>query len=770
MDLSLDEIPMDIEEDDNMAGPSTLHNTDSESDDENSSKIRKRKKVASSKLPVHFKGLMGEANLRFARGDLVLAKKMCYEVIRNCPDAYEPYLTLSQMYENVNLKKYRGYLLLASHMNPSGEDIMCRLADTYLQENQPLEAIACYTKLLRNGTCGKNMDIHYKRLSLVEKHCNIKQVLRCKQTLAKNLPIKNFEGIISICMELGKEFFNQKNYIRALEVLDIPFKRVPTKITLDLLNMMLESLLYCDRFTECLDLFIRYCSFEFDVFVEDNQKITVNSYTLPENLQVDLKVKFIICLIKLQSLHLVPELIDSIIINDDVDIYGDLYLDIVEALITVMPQEALKLLIPLVKSKNFSLAAIWLKYAECLSMCEMPEQSIEAYFTVMALAPQHVEVLYPLAMLLLNQGKQQEALDVLSQDLTTNKMDVAVLMERMKLLKKINHLEDYWKSAELLLSRHCVVLKNPEELKIVTINFSVREKVTKLKKMREFRGDNSDIESNFISIKEPSVEEEYSFYRNILQFAKDTENYAMYQKFSFMGLCSKRFLKFTDEIFLSAFYSCMLKGDIFHGYTTIRDIILKHNYQNIKNNLAWNWFNVILQKPEDCRYIRFLERLQNKFSAPTIKVIEANYNISVGNYMTCLTFFMQEYKRSKTSFSALMLGIIILQLYSQKYNKHRKKLFAETATYLFMNYKKSRTKSAEQEVFYNLGRMYQQLGITYLAEHYYNRVLYVENSLLEQYPDILCLKREAAFNLHIIYKNAGNFIAARNVLIKNIVV
>lgn len=33
-------------------------------------------------LPVALKGLMGEANLRFARGEVALASKMCMEIIR----------------------------------------------------------------------------------------------------------------------------------------------------------------------------------------------------------------------------------------------------------------------------------------------------------------------------------------------------------------------------------------------------------------------------------------------------------------------------------------------------------------------------------------------------------------------------------------------------------------------------------------------------------------------------------------------------------------
>ena len=42
---------------------------------------------------------MGEANLRFARGDTDTAIRMCMEVIRQEPGVPEPFQTLSTLYE-----------------------------------------------------------------------------------------------------------------------------------------------------------------------------------------------------------------------------------------------------------------------------------------------------------------------------------------------------------------------------------------------------------------------------------------------------------------------------------------------------------------------------------------------------------------------------------------------------------------------------------------------------------------------------------------------
>lgn len=376
-----------------------------------------------------------------------------------------------------------------------------------------------------------------------------------KQTLANNVSKKNHELILKMSMEAAQEFFKDKNYIRAVEALMVPFKRIPDKVTNDAINMILELLILCERYSDCLDIFTQFCGFSFDITLTEDNVIIINSHEQPEDLHVDLKFKFIVCLIRLRTEHIFPNLVNSILIEDDVEQLGDLYLDVVEALMAMnYPYEALKLLVPLVKSKAYSTAAVWLKYAECFQMCQMPEQAIEAYFTVMSMAPSHVEVLYPLAMLLLQQNKKQEALEVMSQDLSSKKLDVGVLLEQMKLLKQINDWDGYWKSVELLLSRHCIIPKYPEEMKWLASFQTAKEKITKVKKMRSFRNDDAEVETQFISLKEPTVEEEYQIYRNILQLALDRKEYAIMKKCAFTALSSRKFQKYFSKFCFFVFY------------------------------------------------------------------------------------------------------------------------------------------------------------------------------------------------------------------------
>ena len=492
---------------------------------------------------------MGEANLRYARGDIETAQKMCFEVMRQVPDAYEPYMTLAQIFENSDPTKYEGYLAIACCLYPHNSSMWCRLAELNIQNGKYKEAVSFYTKAIKANS--RNVSLHVKRLELVEQIGDVRFALACKKHMANKLPRAQYQNIIELCKEVAQHYHEEKNYVKSLDVLQIPFKRIPKKVTQDLVNMMLELLLLTERYTDCLDIFIQHCNFVFEITVNENNQIAIDRYDMPPNIQIDLKVKFIACLIKLKSFNLLPPLIDSMIREENVENIGDLYLDVAEDLMTAnLSLEALKLLVPLVKSKSFNLAAVWLKYAECLDNCNMLEQAVEAYFTVMTMAPQHVEVLYPLAMTLLKLNKKSEALEVLSQDLSTNKLDVAVLIERMKLLRQINDLDEYWKCAEMLLSRHCVVLKYPEEAKILlTSSFSINEKLKKIREMRKFREDLNPIESNFESIREPSVQVEFEVYKGILKFALEIREYAQLQKFAFMGLTSKRFIEYMSKFF-----------------------------------------------------------------------------------------------------------------------------------------------------------------------------------------------------------------------------
>lgn len=557
------------------------------------------------------------------------------------------------------------------------------------------------------------------------------------------------------------------DYARAVDAMSVPFKRCPEHITPELVNMLLELLLICNRYSKCLDIFLEFCNIEIEIVLQENDKIKVLSFVMPENLQVDLKIKFVVCLIKLESFDVLPLLTDRLLIDEDVEIVGDLFLDVAEAFMSVkQPEKALSFLIPLVKSKNFSLAAVWLKHAECLKACGLLEQAAESYYKVMSLAPQHVEVRYPLAMILLQLDRKQEALSVVSQNAKTQTLDARILIEKLRLLKEMDDYKAYCKAAELLLSRHCTIIRHPEELRAVIYGVKPNQKIVKLRKMREFRGETLEPKPIFMSEHEPTLEEEIAILREILDTCKTRQDYATMQKFAFSALSSNRFRRKLYDVLVFAFFACLYNRDAYHGYSVIREIVSRY----LENHLGWNLLMVILQRGEDVRYHKFIMRLLKSFAVdPILSILDANYGVIGGNYNYSIQILMPLFRKVQPPFLCLMLGVAMLPFCGPTEGMDKKKL-TTTVLGLFAKYADGRGALAVHEVKYNLGRMFHQLGVVHVAEGFYKDVLEYSHPLIDKYPEILCLKREAAFNLHVIYKECENYDAARDVLMRYIVI
>lgn len=144
-----------------------------------------------SKLPRALRGLMGEANIRYARGDKEDAILMCMEIIRQgmkqgycfiyylfiylsiprvcnlnqlwklgiknhisspvssppAPLAYEPFSTLAMIYEDDgDTDKALQFGLIAAHLNPSDCEEWVKLAEMSLEQDNIRQAIICYSK------------------------------------------------------------------------------------------------------------------------------------------------------------------------------------------------------------------------------------------------------------------------------------------------------------------------------------------------------------------------------------------------------------------------------------------------------------------------------------------------------------------------------------------------------------------------------------------------------------------------------------------------
>nr|CAD7260817.1 unnamed protein product [Timema shepardi] len=605
-------------------------------------------------LPPALMGLMGEANLRYARGERDLAVQMCLEIIRQVPTAPEPFETLAVLYEELGAPdKSLQFALIAAHLRPKDVDQWIRLAVMSEEQENIKQAITCYSKAIKADP--HNIDLHLKRASLIELTGEKKIALIRYMKLLEIVSAEKGALVLDIAKMVAHKFHEDNELGKAKDAMEIAFKKNP-------------------------------------------------------------------------------------------DEAGDLYLDVAEAFMAVSKYEnALQLLNPLVESSNYSLAAVWLRQAECLKACNQLPEAANAYRVVISLAPQHLEARIVLSGLLKELGEWDEALAVLEQDPNAEILDPKLLYERCLLLKNSGRIDDFLAIGQLLLSRHCVSIRHRDEMGALTRQRRFSKKAEALKEIRTSRGEsNMDVDApNFGDLKTdtPSTEQEYQLLRDLCETCLKHEKLDLMQRLAFSALGSKRFhsdLNKIREIEFICLLACLYNEDAFYGYNLARD----HLTRDLKLKRNWNIFNLIIQRADDVRHNRFIMRLL--FRNPNhqaLSILHANNCLVSGTYKYALSEYVAAFSREEGPMLAFLVAVTLFQMACQKFSAKKHSLVNQGLAFMW-KYQQLRGKEGFQESCYNIGRAFHQLGLLPAAIHQYKQALEFTCPLIEKHPKILDLRRE----------------------------
>lgn len=730
-------------------------------------------------LPVALQGLMGEANLRYARGQNELAEKVCLEIIRQVPLAHEPFLTLAQIHDG-NPEKFMQFSLIAAHLNPADSEQWMRIAQFCIEQGNIKQAINCYTKAIKFNP--KDINLRTKRIELLESINEDKIAFRCWCSLVFVIPPEQGEFLLQTAKMVAVRCIKDSNYVKALEAMGCAYAKVPDLFRNEDLNQLFELLIGNQQYRRVLDILVAHTGLNV-TYLKDEAEASkpvpypdccVVTCTFPNNINLDFRTKLIVCLVHLKAFHLIDYMFKNIFTHIRVEEAGDCFLDIAEALMKEEKfEEALTLLVPLVESKNYSLAAVWLRHADCYRAIGKNDQAIESYAQVVALAPQHFDARLTLAALLKQQGREAEALRALEQDLECDLIDPCVLYERCFMLKETGNLDQYINVAQLLISRHCIKVRTRYEMLVVAHLSKHSNKVQLIKESRRNRKEAlEDLDGpEFVASaeNEPSWVEEYDLFKDVLATAFQTANFGAMQRLAITSLSSRRFVSHHQkEMYFFALLSTIFNRDANFAYVLAREYVVKH----LNNHRVWNLFNVVLQFTEDNRYSRFLMRLFLRVDCEVDewpRILRANYYITSGTYKYALNDYMRIFKKTKSPLVALLIGITYISIGQQKFTTKKHTVIAQAISFL-NTYEKIREPEAKHEIHYNLGRLHHQFGMIHIAIYHYKEVLNYTNAFIEAHEEFLNLKREAAYNLHLIYRKAGNLDLARKYLYDYIIV
>lgn len=587
------------------------------------------------------------------------------------------------------------------------------------------------------------------------------------------IPKEDYKFLISQAKWVAKKYHEEGLVTKSLDAMLKAYKKVPEHFTTEDVHSLIELLMNNKQFLKCLEVLITHTGMKVKIKQKSKDVNEFSELTIPNEMLMDLRTKMCVCLVQLNATNLATSLIDNALNFIDVETGGDCYIDIAEALILKSNyKDALRLLDPLVVSKSFSLAAVWLKHAECLRAIGHFSQAISSYKRVVELS-NHMEARLTLAALLKQEGRFTESLDALSQDPETEILSTDLLKEKCLLLKDLGRIDEYLQHGYMMLLRHCVHYRSRQEVQIVSNFTRINDRLNELKNLRKNREEViDDVDTpEFSKTDEPTVSDDWKMYCDLIDTAWKHKKFVQLQRISFAGMSSRRLQSHVREIDFMGVIACLFNKEEVYGYNKIREFLSTDR----DKPRFWNLFNLIVYVTQDTRYHRFILRLFDRSTPfttnipPLVYMMIANYCLLSNSYKYALTHYDEIYRRYQIPMVAMILGILYSQIANQKYTNRKQNLLVQAMSY-FERYQKTREPEAMAEILYNLGRLYHQMGIISVAKNYYERALKVTNPLIEQYPEILDLKMEIAYNLHIIYKQTGNKHMARKLLYDYIVV
>ncbi|XP_052530995.1 general transcription factor 3C polypeptide 3 isoform X2 [Tympanuchus pallidicinctus] len=433
-----------------------------------------KEKRPRSKLPRALRGLMGEANIRFARGEREEAILMCMEIIRQAPLAHEPFSTLAMIYEDQgDMEKSLQFELIAAHLNPSNTEEWVRLAEMSLEQDNIKQAIFCYAKALKYDPT--NVRYLWERSSLYEQLGEHKLAMDGYRRILNLLSPSDGERFMQLARDMAKSYYEANDAASAIEIIEEAFTKHQSLVSMEDVNIAAELYISCKQYDKALAVITDYAGIVLErkasekspaeekkddtaavVETEESQEaVTDNqgdpavessaaavekvSCCIPEGVPIDITVKLMVCLVHLNILEPLNPLLTTLVEQNPEEM-GDLYLDVAEAFLDVGEyNSALPLLSALVCSERYNLAVVWLRHAECLKALGHMERAAESYAKVVDLAPLHLDARISLSTLQQQLGRPEKALEALEQmyDPDTLAQDANAAQQRFLLFSRV---------------------------------------------------------------------------------------------------------------------------------------------------------------------------------------------------------------------------------------------------------------------------------------------------------------------------------------------
>jgi general transcription factor 3C polypeptide 3 (transcription factor C subunit 4) len=788
VDATLDELPDDQqssneqEEDD----ADLFH----EREDEASLDVSDVRHHRRSKLPRDLAGLMGQANVCFARGEHNDAIIMCQEIIRQAPRCSEPFISLAEYFSDKDEEEKAEQLyLIAAYLEPSNVDLWLRVADSATKRREFRLAATCYTKAIKADKSESSISYHLKRCNLYEYLGDQKRALRGYENLVNVLGSNDEKFGLELARGIARVYLNEKKYDDCRRALEGILDKYANQIS----GQDLEQLSFCYNrqadYIKTVDLFVRHCR----ATIKINRKEEWTVLNMKTNIEKGLKLPLTVKLDKVNDrltftnkCHFMEALISLGYFDDtikplateidsvDLSLFKEPIFNVAKAYFSQEAfEEAKSILLKLTSRRDIHTGSIWLLYSQCLKSLNEIDEAIEGYREVIKIEPDNFNARLVLSNLLSVQGRQEEALEVTKQPLFTQvPVDIPLLHQSCQLLDQADRWDEFCDSAKALLLCHMSYTHHPKEILAMVLSKSYRTRTENLRYvLRELKSETTTQSQKSIGMKLDANSLLKIFLRYIDILFNIRKDYQELKRICFSAYTCSAFECYESSIDFYTAVGCICTEDREFTYNHLKLLATR----NPDNNQLWNLLSMAMNNIYlDLRHGKFCLRqfMRNPDIVP-LAIFNGHNALMSGSYKHALGEYMCVFKeKPNNALIAFCLVITYLSLSCQKYISSKYlclyQMIAFLQTYLEL-------RGSCQEAMYNIGRVFHQVNMLDKAVIFYKKALAMDDrpriKPLQEDPDefdeIFDVRREAAFNLALIYKNSQSPRLAHQVIKEN---
>lgn len=332
--------------------------------------------MIASKVPPELAGVLGEANMLYASHQYDEAILLLKDFIKKAPTIPDPYHTLGMIYEDrQDRTKALQFFLIACTLTPHDAELWKRVGRIAKEEKNFDQALFCFKKA--SSADPKDKDSLFSYAELCREQGDNRRAAEVFKKLTVLIPKD-----LSLWIQIAEAYHCNEQEDEAVDALKMciekasadPSRHHASKYELNAVNMLADLYITLKKYREAIlvihKLHARYASTHEATQVEGD----------PGGLPLDIAVKYGICHLFERDFKTAEAMFNHLFAQD-VDVFGDLYLDVADAYIALCDQDqrASEILAHLLGKDEFPLEQIWIKYAECHDRMAKYDVAVDFY-------------------------------------------------------------------------------------------------------------------------------------------------------------------------------------------------------------------------------------------------------------------------------------------------------------------------------------------------------------------------------------------------------